>query len=569
MADVRLVKPAVSTTQNIPCEAGSRFVFDFPTDAALFARDGDDLVLTFEDGSALRLQNFYTTFSKEEMPSFEMDGTEISGEDFFAALGDPSLMPAAGPAASAAAQRGGGFGDYGAASLLDGIDRLDGLDIAFTLGQGSEENLYASIGHSNTEGVNYGVTLTPTTPGIPDSNIPVIDHPDSSTDDDPQNNPASAARDVLTVHEAALSNGSGTNEGKAQAEGGMVISAPDGVSSIVIGGVTVFENGVLTGNSVALLVLNSQPIRQSVKADIRRKPLPVAWQKARQEEQLLPSLDGTVVLTILKDGLHPLIIQIGMTHQLLERGPINVEFPHSDRRVKREPFLNPLGQAFDFSHLTHRHVTAKAISIAADGLRVIAADAGNAPECVRVGRVEVNRRALREFRRIAVMHAVGAPGWTASMARSRILGTDSDVWAQASERLLRKAVESGEIVRRTPFSALTPVFQGIRSLPRKQSQTDKGCRISPVRIKNEGFGNPLTLDRIILTVLAAKPPVCGSLREAIQTLAGEFRPVMTSGAFGIKTFIDHDDYQDAQHQEDQHTPVLTRHVELPLPVHLT
>ena len=42
---------------------------------------------------------FYTTYSKEEMPSFQVEGVEISGQDFFAALGE-DLMPAAGPAAS-------------------------------------------------------------------------------------------------------------------------------------------------------------------------------------------------------------------------------------------------------------------------------------------------------------------------------------------------------------------------------------------------------------------------------------------------------------------------------------
>ena len=103
MADIRLAKPAAGTTQTVPSAPDGRFIFDFPADAATLTRNGDDLVLSFEDGSSIRLQGFYTTYSKEEMPSFQVEGVEISGQDFFAALGE-DLMPAAGPAASSSAQ---------------------------------------------------------------------------------------------------------------------------------------------------------------------------------------------------------------------------------------------------------------------------------------------------------------------------------------------------------------------------------------------------------------------------------------------------------------------------------
>ena len=182
MADIRLVKPQPNTAQTVSCAADSRFVFEFPSDTALFAKDGNDLVLTFEDGSSLRLQNFYTTYSKEEMPTFEMEGTEISGEDFFAALGDPDLMPAAGPSASA--QGNSSFNVYDSAALMDGIDRLDGLDIGFAWGQQPQEDLYASIGRNDDdeERVDHGVTVTPGNPGTPDDTPPVIDNPDNPND---------------------------------------------------------------------------------------------------------------------------------------------------------------------------------------------------------------------------------------------------------------------------------------------------------------------------------------------------------------------------------------------------
>lgn len=108
MADIRLAKPVAGTTQTVPSAPDGRFIFDFPADAATLTRNGDDLVLSFEDGSSIRLQGFYTTYSKEEMPSFQVEGVEISGQDFFAALGE-DLMPAAGPAAGSSASRGGRF----------------------------------------------------------------------------------------------------------------------------------------------------------------------------------------------------------------------------------------------------------------------------------------------------------------------------------------------------------------------------------------------------------------------------------------------------------------------------
>ena len=244
MADIRLVKPQANTAQTVSCAADSRFVLEFPSDAALFARDGDDLVLTFEDGSSIRLQDFYTTYSKEEMPSFEMEGAEISGEDFFAALGNPDLMPAAGPTA-AAAQGNSSFNVYGDAALLGGIDRLDGLDISFNFGQQTQDDLYASIGRDDGEDrVDHGVTVTPNEPDAGNPDIPVVPHPGGS------DGTIVADRDVLEVSEANLEGGTAFGEKAPKASGSMTVSAPDGVASITIDGTVVYKNGQLTGDRV-------------------------------------------------------------------------------------------------------------------------------------------------------------------------------------------------------------------------------------------------------------------------------------------------------------------------------
>ena len=150
MADIRLAKPAAGTTQTVPSAPDGRFIFDFPADAATLTRNGDDLVLSFEDGSSIQLQGFYTTYSKEEMPSFQVDGVEISGQDFFAALGE-DLMPAAGPAASSSASRGGRYNEYGGSDLLDGIDHLGRLDIGFDDGVEWADDKVGGWTHQNLD----------------------------------------------------------------------------------------------------------------------------------------------------------------------------------------------------------------------------------------------------------------------------------------------------------------------------------------------------------------------------------------------------------------------------------
>ena len=221
MADIRLAKPAAGTTQTVPSAPNGRFIFDFPADAATLTRNGDDLVLTFEDGSSIQLQGFYTTYSKEEMPSFQVEGVEISGQDFFAALGE-DLMPAAGPAASSAS-RSGRYNEYGGSDLLDGIDHLGRLDLGF---DGGTQLATDTVEPSAPEvDIDYDVTIAA--------------------------GPEAGAVD-LTVYEGGLAGGSQAGQAATPttASGSLNINAPDGVASIVIDDVVVYENGKLTGNVV-------------------------------------------------------------------------------------------------------------------------------------------------------------------------------------------------------------------------------------------------------------------------------------------------------------------------------
>ena len=84
------------------------------------------------------------------------------------------------------------------------------------------------------------MTVTPSAPGTDsdDPDIPVQG----------EDFPPTMPHDVLQVDESALDGGSGG--GSATADGSMSVSAPDGVATITIGGVVVWQNGALTGNPV-------------------------------------------------------------------------------------------------------------------------------------------------------------------------------------------------------------------------------------------------------------------------------------------------------------------------------
>ncbi len=231
MADIRLMRPGAGEVQNITCAPEARFIFDFPTDEATLSRSGDNLVITFEDGATLQLENFYTAYSSKNMPSFEVEGAEISGEDFFTAMNEPDLMPAACPGGNAGAQSNGNrFHSYVNSELLGGLDRLGGLDIGWNDGGQDSELDGGGGGH-----VDFGVTLTGESGEVPDPSIPVIDDP--TYPDQPGWDQTVTGRDVLNVKESEL-DGAGS---RSVDHGSLLVDARDGVASIVIDGVTVYE----------------------------------------------------------------------------------------------------------------------------------------------------------------------------------------------------------------------------------------------------------------------------------------------------------------------------------------
>ncbi|MDR2054300.1 MAG: hypothetical protein LBQ10_00280, partial [Desulfovibrio sp.] len=83
MADINLTKPVRGERQTVRTGDNSRIVLDFPANLATLEKDGDNLVFSFDDGSAVTLENFYRQYTAESIPEFQADGQIIAGADFF------------------------------------------------------------------------------------------------------------------------------------------------------------------------------------------------------------------------------------------------------------------------------------------------------------------------------------------------------------------------------------------------------------------------------------------------------------------------------------------------------
>ena len=158
MADIILNKPEAGTQAVFEAARDSRIDLNFPTDQATLERSGNDLIFRFDDGSTVVLRDFYTAYTKDSMPDFVIEGTPIAGEQFFTALNEPDLMPAAGPAANAASADGGRFREYADDALINGVNRLDGLDLSSNRAFFPERDPWGGLRGDDTP--NYAPTLS-------------------------------------------------------------------------------------------------------------------------------------------------------------------------------------------------------------------------------------------------------------------------------------------------------------------------------------------------------------------------------------------------------------------------
>lgn len=164
MPTLILSRPAVSQQTLVTAAPDSRIALNFPADQASLERSGDDLLFTFDDGSSIRIESFYSEYNKDNAPDFEVEGQLVSSADFFSAFA-PDLAPAAGPTA---AERSARYSEWGDSALMDGIDHLNGLDMGID-GSGA--------GSQSGNGLGFLATVSPAadtivTPLPPEPNEP-------------------------------------------------------------------------------------------------------------------------------------------------------------------------------------------------------------------------------------------------------------------------------------------------------------------------------------------------------------------------------------------------------------
>lgn len=154
MNNITISRPQSGQHDIVNTTATARYTLDFPSDNATLSRDGNDLVFNFDDDSSIHLSNFYSEYTADNIPDFEVSGTLIAGKDFFSTFA-PDLVPAAGQNTQIRTNSGYQLGDAG--KLMDGIDHLHELDISFA-GETKEDQFL------HTEGLLRGDGSSSSTP---------------------------------------------------------------------------------------------------------------------------------------------------------------------------------------------------------------------------------------------------------------------------------------------------------------------------------------------------------------------------------------------------------------------
>ena len=62
MRNFTLSRPAASQQTFVTAAPDAKITLNFPADQATLERTGDDLLFTFDDGSSIRIDNFYTEY---------------------------------------------------------------------------------------------------------------------------------------------------------------------------------------------------------------------------------------------------------------------------------------------------------------------------------------------------------------------------------------------------------------------------------------------------------------------------------------------------------------------------
>ncbi len=125
MSTLLLQRPEAGQSIAIEPQATDTLNLNFVADTATLSRQDDNLIFSFEDGASIELTNFYSAYSSENMPEFVIEGTNVLGEDFFAALSE-NLMPASGVSSTAIGS--GSTVQTAEVSLHGGLTSLSSID---------------------------------------------------------------------------------------------------------------------------------------------------------------------------------------------------------------------------------------------------------------------------------------------------------------------------------------------------------------------------------------------------------------------------------------------------------
>ncbi len=96
MTTLNIVKPAEKAEVRLTVDKNVQEIsFGFDLDQTIFEKVGNTLRINFNTGEVIYLEDFYSAYTTDFMPSFSYENLLITGYDFFASL-EPDLMPAAG-----------------------------------------------------------------------------------------------------------------------------------------------------------------------------------------------------------------------------------------------------------------------------------------------------------------------------------------------------------------------------------------------------------------------------------------------------------------------------------------
>ncbi len=175
MADIVLQKPLTGQHITYEAQGTGSITLTFAVGNTALSRAHDSLVFTFNDGSSVSVNNFYTSYNAKNAPDFIMEDKTVSAERFFADV-DKKLMLDA----DNTPQGSGGSVDFIHASLFEEASSLRSLSPLDTLDNNnrpsSASNTVSNVGsgiaqtHTATFGPALGGTASPDssiTPTLP------------------------------------------------------------------------------------------------------------------------------------------------------------------------------------------------------------------------------------------------------------------------------------------------------------------------------------------------------------------------------------------------------------------